>query len=104
MTQQTQANDVGVVLELTITKESDGTALDISSATTRQILLKPPRGGATVTKTATLSGAGTDGKMRYVTEAGVLSAAGTWKIQGRVVIGSLDVHTSVEDFAVIGNL
>lgn len=98
-----QVNDTGVVLELTITKESDGTALDISSASTRQIFLQPPS-GTTITKSAALSGSGTDGKMRYTTEADLLAETGTWQIQGRVVIGSADLRTTVNRFTVNRNL
>ena len=98
-----QKNDIGVVVELTITKESDGSALDISAASTRQIILTPPS-GTVITKTATLSGAGTDGKMRYTTESGVLSELGSWEVQGRVVIGAVDLRTSIAKMVVKRNL
>lgn len=99
-----QVNDVGVALELVISNQSNDNALDVSAATTKQIILKPPRGGAAITKTAVLSGAGTDGKIRYVTEAGVLSTAGTWRIQGFVVLGAVEVRTEVASFPVRPNL
>lgn len=93
-------NDEGVVIRLTITKESDNTALDISSATTRQILIEKPSGGTALTKTATLTGDGTDGQMEYATISGDLDEAGRYEVQGRVVIGSQDFITTKQTFIV----
>lgn len=99
-----QLNDVGVILEVTVTKESDGTALDISTATTRQIILSTPLTNEDIEKVGVLTGDGSDGKMHYTTEAGVLDEVGIWKVQGRVVIGAMDVRTSVESFEVFANV
>lgn len=91
--------DVGPVLRVTVTKESDGTARNISAATTRQIIFRKP-GGTVVAKTASLTSDGSDGRMQYTIEAGLIDEAGTWKIQGFVVIGSTELHTEIGAFTV----
>ena len=92
--------DVGTVLEVEI--REDDVALDVSDATTKQILLRQPD-GTTLTKTATFSSDGTDGRIRYVVVDGDLTA-GRWAIQGRVVTGSGEWSTEIEAFKVHPNL
>lgn len=57
---------------------------DISSATSLQILAKKPS-GAIVTWNATLEGISV---LKYITQAGDLDQAGTWKLQAKVVMPS----------------
>lgn len=92
-------NDIGTVFRMTITKESDASALDISAATTRQIYFKKPSGEVD-TRTATLSGSGTDGRMQYATVDGDLDEVGQWEIQGKVVIGTQTFKTKRNEFEV----
>lgn len=92
-------NDIGVVFRITITKNSDGTVLDISSATTREIVFRRPS-GVIVTKTAVVTNSGTDGKMEYVSEADFLNETGNWKLQGHVIVGSNDLTTEMGAFSV----
>lgn len=90
--------DIGVVFRITVTK-SDGSARDISAATTKEIIFRKP-GGTIVTESASLSSGGTDGMMQYAAESGMLDEAGTWKLQGRVVISSTEFHTEIGAFQV----
>ena len=92
--------DVGTVLEVEV--REDDVALDVSDATTKQILLRKPD-GTTVAKTATFSSDGTDGRIRYVTVEGDLTA-GRWAIQGKVVTPSGTWATEIEAFKVHPNL
>ncbi len=79
---QVHVGDTGTVLLVTVV-DQDGAPVDISAATTLRIYLtRPDR--TTVTKTAVRDTTGTDGKMRYTTQAGDLNQDGTWKIQGYV--------------------
>ena len=72
-----QLNDYGTVFRVTIT--DDGVAVDVSSATTKSIIFKPPSGSKT-TKTATFTGSGTDGRIQYTTVAGDINVVGLWYI------------------------
>jgi len=93
--------DIGTVLVVTI---KDGTTtIDISSATTKQIILTAPDGGK-LTKAASFTTDGTDGKMQYATVAGDLDEAGWWKLQGRVVLAAGTWSTDITRFEVHQNL
>ena len=89
-------NDVGLVLEGTIT---DSGAVDISSATLKQIWLESPSGSSTG-YSAAFKTDGTDGIMQYTTIIGDLNSAGTWKIQGKVTISGKTFHSDVTTFTV----
>lgn len=95
-------NDIGTTLLVTICDCSNN-AIDISSADTKQIILKKPS-GSTLTKTAVFTTDGSDGKIQYVIESGDVDEVGTWKIQGKVVIGSYEWHSNFESFKVYRNL
>lgn len=99
-----QKDAVGAVIEVTITE--DGVALDVSTVTTKQLVFRKP-GGTVITKTASFTSDGTNGKIRYVTEAGFLDEAGsqTWKVQGAVVFsGGYSGRSEVVSFAVKPNI
>lgn len=101
---EVRVGDIGTIFEVTCKKE-DGTAQDISTATTRQILFKKP-GGSILTKTGTLVNTGSDGKMKYKTLAADIDEAGSWEIQGRVVLSAgIDEYKSdISYFEVYPNL
>ena len=61
--------DVGTVFRLTIT-DTDGTAIDVSTATTKYIYFQDPAGTKTQ-QTAAFYTDGTDGKIQYTTIAGI---------------------------------
>jgi hypothetical protein len=102
--QRYQENDTGIPIRVTVTL--DGAPVDISSATTRQILIKRIAPvGALKTFTATLPGGGTDGVLQYVTQTGDLSPTGRYQIQARLALGgSYDYRTDVGEFEIAGNL
>src|SRR6185503_12074784 len=103
ITGEVHVGDVGTVFEATV-YDSDGTVVDISLASTLQMLFRKPN-GTVVPKTATRSGSGVDGKMRYVTTlASDLDVAGGWSVQGVVAIGSGSWKTSIVEFTVKANL
>lgn len=94
-------NDIGTIFRGTI--QDGSSVVDISGATTIQMLFNPP-GGATRTKTATLTGDGTDGKMQYTTVDGDLNVLGVWQWQGQVVLPAGTWRTDVKTFVVHSNL
>lgn len=97
---EVRLNDIGVIIELTI-KDQDNAVVDLSVASTLQIkLTTPAQTNITTAKTATLSGSGTDGKLRYVTADGDLNEIGIWSAQAYVVIGSNKYHSTILKFKV----
>jgi hypothetical protein len=98
-----QAGAVGMAITLTV-RDQDEAIVDLTTATTAQIILRPPQGFA-LTKTATVVSPATDGKVRYVTEAGVLGAPGKWKAQAFVALsGGAEYYSTTIDFTVGANL
>jgi len=93
--------DIGTAFVVTI--QDGSSTIDISGATTKEIMLTAPDGGK-LTKTATLTTDGTDGKMQYATVAGDLDEAGWWRLQGRVVLATGTWSTDVTRFEVHQNL
>lgn len=93
--------DIGTILETTI--KNDNAPVDISIATTREILLKKPS-GALLTRTGILVTDGTDGKMKYTTISGDLDEVGVWQIQGHIIIPDGEWHSDIKDFSVFSNL
>ena len=93
--------DIGTVFVVTV-KDGSST-IDISGATTKQIILVAPDGGK-LTKTASFTTDGTDGKMQYAAVSGDLDEAGWWKLQGRVVLTSGTWSTDITRFEVHQNL
>ena len=94
--------DIGTKLLITVT--DCGTIVDISTATSLSIFIKKPD-GTILTRTGILETDGTDGQMYYITEAGDLDVAGTYKIQGRVSFASgASYYTSTATFRVECNL
>ena len=101
MAEEIHVGDIGTLFEATIMDGSQ--VVDISGATTLQIIFLKPN-GTRLEKTAALSGDGTDGRMRYVTVAGDLDIAGFWKMQGFVELATWEGHSPIETFQVYDNL
>lgn len=98
--------DIGTIFRVTLyDKACDGTSavLDISGATTLEMIFKAPSGAKT-TQTATLTGDGTDGQLEYVTVADDLDEVGEWKIQVYVVFPSGSWRSDIGKFTVYANL
>jgi len=101
---------VGIPLKVHVV-DKDGADVPIDGTSAKYILLTSAK-GVTVQKTAEFVTDGTDGWMKYVTEAGDIGAdrtdndaAGTWKIQGYVTWATpVSLDTEVEDFKVGKNL
>lgn len=93
--------DIGTDLVATI---KDGTSVvDISGATTRQIILGKPD-GTSLTKSGTFTTDGTDGKLQYTTISGDLNICGWWKIQAYIVSSSGEWRSDINNFEVHRNI
>src|SRR5687767_13948719 len=84
--------DFGTALRLTVTEA--GEAVDISGVTTKQIKLRAPD-GRMLTKTASFTDTGTDGRFQYTLQQGDLDTPGRWRWQGYLTgLGGWTGHTS----------
>jgi hypothetical protein len=101
MASQIHVGDIGTTLIGTVL--DDGSVVNISSASSIQMIIKKPD-QTTMTKTASFNSDGTDGKMKYVTVADDIDQIGNYKIQGKVVIGSATYYSSVSTFKVYCNI
>ena len=93
--------DIGTVIEVTL--YDSGTVVDVSGATTKQLLLKKPD-GTVATKNASFTTNGVDGKLRYTTLANDLDAAGVWELQVYVVLPAGNWKSDVGVFSVLPNI
>lgn len=94
--------DIGTIFRVTVT-DQDGSIVDISGASTRLILLRDPY-GKKLSKTGAFTTDGTDGKMQYASVSGDIGRAGTWKIQGKVIIPAGTFYTDITEFEVYSNV
>jgi len=103
VTQLAQVDDIGVVLLIQMLKQSDGTPLDISTASDLKIIYSWPD-GTRFTKDALIYTDGLDGKLYYITEDGDLPLAGFYSIQGKVTVDSGVLYGEVNQFNVLDNV
>lgn len=94
-------NDIGTIF--TITVKDGSSSVDISSSSTKQVIIKKP-GGAKLTKDAAFVTDGTDGQIKYTIVSGDLDEAGTYKLQGYLVISDGTFYTDITSFKVYRNL
>jgi hypothetical protein len=101
--QELQMNAVNAKIE--ITNVEDGVVLDVSTVTSKQIIFKKPN-GTLVTKTASFTTTGVDGKIKYMTEVAFLDAAGTWQMQAILTFpaSGYDGRGAIGTFIVKANL
>tara|TARA_Y100000310_G_C20365020_1_gene660753 strand:+ start:71 stop:379 length:309 start_codon:yes stop_codon:yes gene_type:complete len=94
-------NDIGTQFLLTI--KDGSSAVDVSTASTKQIIIKKPS-GTKITATATFSTDGSDGKIYYSAVADDLDETGSYKLQGKVIISDGTFYTDITTFKVHRNL
>ncbi len=100
--EEIHVGDVGTIFEVTL-KDGDD-AVDISAATTKQLIFRTPDGKTVVEHDAEFVTTGVDGKIKYTTVADDLSVEGVWKIQAYIVLADGAWRSSVEEFQVYANL
>lgn len=99
--------DIGTVFRITLL--DDVAIVDVSTATTMQIIFTKPATATipfeVVVKDAVHSTDGTDGIIQYVSILDDLDTAGDWKIQAFVTMPSGSEHSSdIGAFTVYANL
>jgi hypothetical protein len=88
---------IGTKLRWTVVDNEE--ILDVSDASLMQLKLIKPN-GVQVTKPLTHITDGTDGRVEYVVESGVLDTAGTYKWQLYLAISPWQDHSSKGHFVV----
>lgn len=98
---EVQLNNIGTIFKVKI-KDQDGEVVDVSTATTKQIIFRKP-GGDPLTKTASFTTDGTDGYIQYTSEADDLNELGIWELQTYVVVSPSEWYGLVLKFRVLRN-
>ena len=94
-------NDIGTIF--TITVKDGSSAVNISSASAKQVVIKKPS-GTKLTKDTAFVTDGTDGQMKYTIVSGDLDEAGTYKLQVYLTISDGTFYTDITSFKVYRNL
>lgn len=97
--QNRAVGDFGVIDTITFLDENS-VPIDISVATTKQIIYTKPDGVTTITKTAAFVTDGTDGQISFTTVTGMFDVAGDWTAYGQVSGGGIEYTTVKEVFNV----
>lgn len=101
MTEEIHKGDIDT--KFLVTVQDNEAAIDISSASTKEIVFKKPD-GTIDTHAATFENTGTDGQIYYKTVSGDLDAEGTWTLQAKIIMGDGTWHSSVKTFSVYETL
>lgn len=91
-------NDLGVDVLLLVT-DQQCKPLSLVTTTAREFEFTKPD-GTIVTKTAAFVTDGSDGRLRYATEAGFLDVVGTWKVRAKLTEAAKLYRTEPIAFAV----
>lgn len=78
-------------------------ALDISTATVKQIIIDKPD-GTNLVRDANFVSDGKDGKLYYLTVAGDLDLPGTYKSQSYIEIVGFKGYSAITTFEVVANV
>lgn len=101
MASEIHVDDIGTQLIVTI--KDDGVPVDVSLASSIQIVITKPNTSKMV-KTATFYTDGTDGLIYYTSILGDFDSAGVYEIQGIVNLSGGTYHSSISTFKVYRNL
>jgi hypothetical protein len=103
MASEIHQDDIGT--RFLVTVKDDGVAVNLTSATLKQLNFRKPD-DSVLNRTASGLGGGSEssGIMYYDTVAGDLDAVGVYKMQGKVTIPSGTFYTDIYTFKVHSNL
>lgn len=97
-----QVDDFGTILNITI--REGGKSLDISGATSVEVVFDRPNNNGKTTKNASFATDGKDGKIKYSIEEDLLDTPGEWRIQVILTFANGKWHSDIGVFIVKGNL
>jgi len=103
MASEIHQDDIGT--RFLVTVKDDGVAVNLTSATLKQLNFRKPD-DSVLNRTASGLGGGSEssGIMYYDTVSGDLDAVGVYKMQGKVTIPSGTFYTDIYTFKVHSNL
>jgi len=78
--------NVGTVFRATI-KDQDNEIVDVTLSTTKEIIFRKPD-GSLISRAATFTNSGSDGKIEYKTQSADIDQVGTWEWQPHVILGA----------------
>jgi hypothetical protein len=84
-------------------EDQDGATVDLSSATLIRFIFEKPD-GTLLTVNGEKATDGTDGKVKYVVQAGDLSQVGLWRYQTLITLPFAELYSNISKFKVLGNL
>ena len=90
--------DSGTLIVLTVV-DTNGTAYNISSATTKEMVFTSPV-GRVLTRTALFYTDGSDGKIKYTSIKGDFDDVGSWLLQAHIVTSTYDRKSEATNFTV----
>jgi hypothetical protein len=96
-----QVGAQGLILEISLT--NSGKPMNLALSTVRKITIKTPS-GEKIQRDAILSSNGTDGKIKYLTQADDLKLAGTYQVQVFIATPDFSSYSSISSFNVSSNL
>jgi len=98
------ANEIHVddLTTFRVTLVDDGTAVNVSAATTKQLKFQGPD-GTSYTKTASFYTDGSDGIIQWTATDGFLTV-GNWLMQAYIVMSGWTGHSDIHKFTVYANL
>ena len=94
--------DIGTVFQLTI-KDQDDAVVNLSTATTKKILIKSSNNSISE-KTGEFLSDGSDGIIKYTTIENDISKIGIWSIQAKVIFVTGTWYSDIQEFKVYDNL
>ncbi len=100
-TKEIRVDDIGTKLELEVLEDS--VAVDISTASTKDITLQRPD-GTTIVHEGVFTTDGTEGKVYFTTSLGDLSMEGTYYIQVYIALATWQGYSTIGEFEVHDNL
>jgi hypothetical protein len=100
----TTCPQVGDMFDFIITITDGRIPIDVSSATTKQLLLQKPGSSTFITKTASFVNTGVDGKVHYDFLTGEIDIDGEWHWQVYIVTPAGNFHTNVYPLTIKPNL
>lgn len=102
MADELRVGAIGAAIRATV--RENGSALDVSGASTKQLVFKKPD-GTKVTQTATFYTDGTDGVLQYTTVSGDIDQAGSWQCQAYLAgLSGFSGYTDPDSLRVKPNL
>lgn len=104
MAAKIHVGNVGVAFQTTFVDEN-GTAIDISGASTKQIIASHPDRVTNVYWPGSFITNGVDGGLQYVTNSsGDLPIGGDWRFQGFAIVGTNKWTTDITTVTIYSNV